>query len=172
MSDLKSLNEYYLSVDKNILENMYKNNNLKNLINLSNKTDIKIFNKKNKKWELKSKDKLIEECNKVKKKEIKVSSIMLSNLAKLSNNNQYKTVSCIYDNLQSKILDIDKIVDCINHIDVSSESNNYEDFKPTIINFNSENESDKKESIENLKINQDLKSEFNSDSYIECYRNC
>ena len=46
MSDLKSLNEYYLSVDKNILENMYKNNNLKNLINLSNKTDIKIFNKK------------------------------------------------------------------------------------------------------------------------------
>ena len=146
MSDLKSLNEYYSSVDKNLIENMFKNNNLRNLINLSTKSDLYIFNKKNKKWQLKSKDKLLKECNQIKKKEIKESSLMLSNLAKLANNNEYNSVYCIYNNLQTKIADIDKIVNCINHINISSESNN--NFNPNIVNFDDIN--NKKESIINF----------------------
>jgi hypothetical protein len=169
MSDFKSLNEYYSSVDKNLLENLSKNNNLRNLINLSTKSDINIFNKKNKKWQLKSKDKLLKECNQVKKKEIKESSIMLSNLAKLSNNNQYNSVSSIYSNLQSKIADIDKIVDCINHIDTTSESVS-QDFKPNIVNFNEISINNKESKIN---LNLDSKSESScSENYIECYKNC
>ena len=138
MSDSKDFNEYYSSVDKNLLENMFKNNNLKNLISLSTKTDLHVFNKKNKKWQLKSKDKLLKECNQIKKKEIKESSLMLSNLAKLSKINEYNSVSDIYSNLQSKIASIDKIVDCINNIGLSSESNDKEsneNFKPNIVRF-------------------------------------
>jgi hypothetical protein len=169
MSDFKSLNEYYSSIDKNLIENLSKNNNLRNLINLSTKSDINIFNKKNKKWQLKSKDKLLKECNLVKKKEIKESSIMLSNLAKLSNNNQYNSVSSIYSNLQSKIADIDKIVDCINNIDTTSESIS-QDFKPNIVNFNEISINNKESKIN---LNLDSKSESScSENYIECYKNC
>ena len=167
MSDIKSLNDYYSLVDKNLMDNMYKNNNLRNLINLSTKSELYLFNKKNKKWQLKSKDKLLKECNQIKKKEIKESSVMLSNLAKLSNNNEYNSVSNIYNNLQTKIADIDEIVNCINHIDVSSESisNN---FNPNIVNFDN-----KKMSSINIELNLDTKSESpSSENYIECYGNC
>jgi len=157
MSDKKSLDKYYSLVDKNLMDNMYKNNNLRNLLNLSTKSELYIFNKKNRKWQLKSKDKLLKECNQIKKKEIKESSIMLSNLAKLSNNNDYKSVSNIYNNLQTKIADIDEIVNCINHIDISSES--VINFDPVIINLDN-----KKDSL----INIDLSDE----NYIECYKNC
>ena len=174
MSDLKSLNEYYSSVDKNLLENLYKNNNLRKLINLSTKSELYIFNKKNKKWQLKSKDKLLKECNQIKKKEIKESSVMLSNLAKLSNINEYNSVSSIYNNLQSKIADIDKIVNCINHIDTSSESINQDFFKPNIVSFDEiPININKKESTINLKLEIDSKSESSCcENYIECYGNC
>ena len=172
MSDLKSLNDYYSSVDKNLLENLYKNNNLRNLINLSSKTDLYIFNKKNKKWQLKSKDKLLKECNQIKKKEIKESSIRLSNLAKLTNNNEYNSVTSIYNTLQSKIADIDKMVNCINHIDTSSESINQDFFKPNIVSFD-EIPINKKESTINLNLEIDSKSESSyCENYIECYGNC
>jgi len=164
MSDIKSLDNYYSLVDKNLMNNMYKNNNLRNLLNLSTKSELYIFNKKNKKWQLKSKDKLLKECNQIKKKEIKESSIMLSNLAKLSNNNEYNSISNIYNNLQNKIADIDEIVNCINHIDESSESIN--NFKLNFINFNNKNNS-------LINLNLDAKSDSSSDeNYIECYGNC
>ena len=166
MSDIKSLNDYYSLVDKNLMDNLYKNNNLRNLINLSTKSELYIFNKKNKKWQLKSKDKLLKECNQIKKREIKESSIMLSNLAKLSNNNEYNVVSNIYNNLQTKIADIDEIVNCINHIDISSESLN--NFNPNIVNFDN-----KKDSLINTDLNLDVKSDSSSyENYIECYGNC
>jgi hypothetical protein len=165
MSDIKSLNDYYSSVDKKLIDDMYKNNNLRNLINLSTKSDLYIFNKKNKKWQLKSKDKLLKECNQIKKKEIKESSMMLSNLAKLSSNNEFNTVSTIYNNLQTKIADIDEIVNCINHIDNSSESIN--NFNPNIVNF------DNKQKLINIDLNLDTKSDSsNYENYIECYGNC
>ena len=44
---------------------MCKNNNLKNLINLSTQTDIYVFNKN----KLKDTDKLLKECQQIKKNE-------------------------------------------------------------------------------------------------------
>jgi uncharacterized protein YydD (DUF2326 family) len=51
--------------------NLPMNNNIKNLILLSSKTELNIFNKKKNKWELKSKDKLLKDYEKIKRKELK-----------------------------------------------------------------------------------------------------
>ena len=48
----------YENVDKQYIDNLCKNSNLKNLILLSSQSNINIFNKKNKKWSLKSQDKI------------------------------------------------------------------------------------------------------------------
>jgi len=120
-----SIEQYYCSVDKNIISDLSKKNNLKNLIYLSTISDIYLFNKKNKKWNLKSKHTLLKECDKVKKKELKKSSIMLSNLAKLDNVRNIKNtnnIKNIYDTLNNKIINIDNIIDYIVNID-STESN-------------------------------------------------
>ncbi len=118
------IDKYYSSIDKSLLTNLCQNNNLKNLINLSTQTDIYIFNKKNKKWQLKSKDKLLKECEQIKKKELKVSSSMLSNLAKLSNLQDGDQVKSICQNLENKISNIDKIISCINKLDSPDIANN------------------------------------------------
>jgi hypothetical protein len=131
------------SIDKKLLTKFCKDDNLKNLIHLSSQNDINIFNKK---WQLKSKDKLLKECEQIKKKEIKTSSFKLSNLAKLNENN-ISSVNEICNNLQQKIVNIDKIVSCINNINTKNE----------ISIFTGEN-------IPKI-------SESSSD-YIECFSNC
>jgi hypothetical protein len=128
-NNIDEIDKYYSSIDKGLINNLCQNNNLKNLINLSTQTDIYIFNKKNKKWQLKSKDKLLKECEQIKKKELKVSSSMLSNLAKLSNIDDSNTVKTICQNLENKILNIDKIMSCINNLETqinkTPNSDNY-----------------------------------------------
>jgi len=138
------IDKYYSSIDKSLLNNFCKNSNLKNLINLSTQTDIYIFNKKNKKWQLKSKNVLLKECDQIKKKELKVSSSMLSNLAKLNNTNDFNTVKSICQNLENKISNIDKIITYINNLDGMSPINSPElnlisnpnKYKPNIVSFN------------------------------------
>ena len=92
------------------MENKNNEINLRNLIQLSNNSDISIFNKNKK---LKNPEKIIKECEKTKKKELKNSSIMLSNLAKLNSKdtNDLKQIKNIYDNLENKITKIDSILD-------------------------------------------------------------
>ena len=77
---MEEINKYYPGIDKNMLTDLCKNNSLKNLINLSTQTDISVFNNN----KLKKKEKLLKECEKIKKQELKKSSTMLSNLAKLN----------------------------------------------------------------------------------------
>jgi hypothetical protein len=113
----KTIDEYYSCIDKNILNDLCKNKDLKNLINLSTITDLYIFNKKNKKWKLKSKDKLLKECETIKKKEIKITSNMLANLAKLNNNYETTNIKKICDNLHSKIINLDNIANYIHNLD-------------------------------------------------------
>jgi hypothetical protein len=112
-----TIDQYYSTVDKNLILNLCKNNNLKNLIKLSTVSDLYIFNKKNKKWYLKSKEKLLKECENIKKKELKTSSIMLSNLAKLNTIQDISNVKDICENLQTKISNLDNLIKCINHIE-------------------------------------------------------
>ena len=90
----KNIDNFYSSIDSNYLDNLCKNSNIKNLINLSVYSDIDIFNKK--KTKLKSKTRILKDCE-IKKNE---SMNMISNLAKININNN-----------------IDNIIKCINKID-------------------------------------------------------
>ena len=115
------------------IENM--NNNIKNLILLSSNTDLNLFNKKKNKWVLKNKNKLLKDYEKIKKKELKSleqikkkelkelqqinkrelkdTHYSLSYLAQLGNNN--------FSVFKHKIDILDKIYDCIAHIDITEE---------------------------------------------------
>lgn len=118
-----NIDEYYASVDKNIINELCTNHNIKNLIYLSSQMDLNPFNKKNKKWQLKSKDKLLKECEQVKKKKFKDLSTTLSHLAKLGNNS-LQDVKIVYKNFEDKIENLEKIIDYVNHIDSNINNNN------------------------------------------------
>jgi len=118
--------------------NLPINNNIKNLILLSSKTDLNIFNKKKNKWELKSKDKLLKDYEKIKRKElksleqikkkelkeiqqinkqaVKETHYSLAHLSQLGNNN--------FSVFKNKIDILDKIYDCITHIDITEDLHN------------------------------------------------
>lgn len=133
MADNNKLDKYS-SIDKSLINKLCQNNNLKNLINLSSLTDINIFNKKNKKWQLKSKDKLLKECELFKKKKLKISSSMLSNLAKLGNTYETENVKNICKELTDDISNIDKIINCIQNLEhtnnqpVNSDNSSTDDY--------------------------------------------
>jgi hypothetical protein len=110
-----NLKDYYSSNNKNLSNSIYSNNNIKNLIYLSSQMDINPFNKKNKKWELKTKEKIIKECEQVKKKKLKDFSSILSNLAKIGSNNTTE-VKSIYKSFENKLDNIDKIITCATYI--------------------------------------------------------
>ena len=115
--------------------NLPINNNIKNLILLSSNTDLNLFNKKKNKWILKNKDKLLKDYEKIKKKELKFLEQIkkkelkelqqinkrelkdthgsLLHLAQLGNNN--------FSVFKQKIDILDKIYDCITHIDITEE---------------------------------------------------
>jgi hypothetical protein len=129
--------------------NLPMNNNIKNLILLSSKTELNIFNKKKNKWELKSKDKLLKDYEKIKRKELKSleqikkkelkeiqqinkqgmkdTHYSLAHLSQLGNNN--------FSVFKNKIDILDKIYDCITHIDITEDlyntpnNNIYDDIK-------------------------------------------
>lgn len=173
----KNIDSYYSNIDKQYINNLCKDNNLKNLINLSTINDLYVFNKKNKKITLKSKDKLLKECNNIKKKELKQSSVVLSNLAKLSGTHDLYLVKNMCDDLQYKITNLNNLIDCIHNIeasqtqqiipikmiDINKENN--------IVNF--DNSSNNNLKIIDIKHNLDNYSLSNdSENFIECYANC
>jgi hypothetical protein len=88
-----NINKYYSVIDNNVLNDSCKNND----INLSVLSEINIFNKK-KKYQLKSKKKLLKECENKKNE----STTLISNLAKLK--------------IDNKIENINKIITCINKL--------------------------------------------------------
>ena len=111
------MEKYYSSIDIKVLNDMCKNNNLKNLINLSTQTDIYVFNKN----KLKDTKKILKECEQIKKKELKKSSTILSNLAKLNQIDDIKNIHDVCQNLEDKITNIDKIIDCVKVLDVNND---------------------------------------------------
>ena len=119
MSDLnENINSYYSSVDKTLLGDLCKNPNLRSLLLLSAESNVNIFNKKRNKWELKPNDKILKECEQYKKKEVKTSSSMLSNLAKLNSSSADVTNVC--HSLENKITNIDKMIACVNTINTNN----------------------------------------------------
>jgi len=143
MSDLnENINSYYSSVDKILLDDLCKNPNLRTLLLLSTESNVNIFNKKKNKWELKPNNKILKDCEQSKKKEVKASSSMLSNLSKLKSSSSDVTNVC--HSLENKITNIDKMIDCVNTIGSLNE----------LSSIYKENLSE------------------SSDSFIECYSNC
>lgn len=118
--DTDNIDKYYSTVDKNVINNLCTDNNIKNLIHLSAKTDINPFNKCKKKWNLKSKNKLLKECENIKKKEFKEIYYRLNNLSKLGNNN-IDDLKNIYKNSENKMDTLHKLINCINNINLSSQ---------------------------------------------------
>jgi len=126
MSDLNEINSYYASVDKTVIGDLCKNPNLRTLLLLSAESNVNVFNKKKNKWELKPNDKILKDCEQTKKKEVKASSSMLANLAKL--NSSSNDVSKVCHSLENKITNIDKMIDCVNTINkdnLSESSDSY-----------------------------------------------
>jgi len=118
--DTDNIDKYYSTVDKNVINNLCIDNNIKNLIHLSAKTDINPFNKCKKKWNLKSKNKLLKECENIKKKEFKEIYSRLNNLSKLGNNN-IDDLKNIYKKSENKLDTLHKLINCINNINLSSQ---------------------------------------------------
>ena len=125
---MNNIDDYNLPLD------LLVNNNIKNLILLSSKTELNVFNKKKDKWVFKSKDTLLRDYEKIKKKELKSleqikkkelkeiqqinkkemkdTHYSLSYLSQLGNNN--------YSVFKNKIDILDKIYDCITNIDITT----------------------------------------------------
>jgi hypothetical protein len=118
--NIDNIDKYYSTVDKNVINNLCTDNNIKNLIHLSAKTDINPFNKCKKKWNLKSKNKLLKECENIKKKEFKEIYSRLNNLSKLGNNN-IDDLKNIYKKSENKMDTLHKLINCINNINLSSQ---------------------------------------------------
>jgi esterase/lipase len=118
--NIDNIDKYYSTVDKNVINNLCTDNNIKNLIHLSAKTDINPFNKCKKKWNLKSKNKLLKECENIKKKEFKEIYSRLNNLSKLGNNN-IDDLKNIYKKSENKLDTLHKLINCINNINLSSQ---------------------------------------------------
>ena len=145
-------NNKYAAIDTSIIDNISNNSNfnIQNLMKLSKDTELYIFNKKYKKWTLKSKEKLIKECENIKKKEIKKTTSILSNLAKI--NPQSTDIRSHYNILEDKISKLDDIVSCLNE-------------------ENLENKEQKMLDLTNV-LKELSDSDSSSSSYIELYSNC
>jgi hypothetical protein len=181
-----------MNIENMNIENM--NNNIKNLILLSNNTDLHLFNKKKNKWVLKNKDKLLKDYEKIKKKELKSLEQIkkkelkelqqvnkrelkdthgsLLHLAQLGNNN--------FSVFKHKIDILDKIYDCITHIDITEEQSRMSNKNIIMQNtrfIKSENNI-KNQQLLPIKIKYTIPNspKFNniissSEQYLECFSN-
>ena len=102
----KNINQYYSNIDKKTLNNLCENENIKSLLFLAALSNVNVLKKNN---QFKSKKNILRECETTKKKYIKSSSVMLSNLSRLSITDSYK-INNIYDDLKDKINTVDEII--------------------------------------------------------------
>lgn len=104
----------YSSDKNNKMKKSYDYEKIKNLILLSEKLNIDIFTKKH---NIKQKNKILKECELIKKKEIKHSSNLLSNLSKLNINSLENDIKQIYTELEFKLNKINNFINYINNIE-------------------------------------------------------
>lgn len=112
-SEIDTIMNYYSTVEKPVITEFCKNIYFKNLLKLSTQVDLHLLSKRNKKWYIKSKDKIIDECNKMKKKKIKDTVSALSNLAKLCPDNSILQLKETNSKLEDKLTNIESLIDHI-----------------------------------------------------------
>ena len=93
-------------MDKKILNNLDNNENVKSLLFLAALSNVNVLKKNN---QFKTRKRIIKDCETIKKKYIKSSSIKLSNLSKLSITDPHE-ITNIYDDLKDKIHTVDEII--------------------------------------------------------------
>ena len=103
--------DFYKDIDDNTIDNICNNNDGKNILELSTLNNISILKKNNKKWNIKSKRKLLTEINYIKKNKIKeLTSLFKTNIEmskiKISNNKLLSELESI-DILKKNIEDND-----------------------------------------------------------------
>ncbi len=106
-------------MDKKILNDLGDNENVKSLLFLAALSNVNVLKKNN---QFKTKKQIIKDCEIIKKKYIKSSSIKLSNLSKLSITDPHE-ITNIYDDLKDKINNVDEIIKKVDII--KPDKNNY-----------------------------------------------
>ena len=171
--------------DYNLPSDLLVNNNIKNLILLSSKTELNVFNKKKDKWVFKSKDTLLRDYEKIKKKELKsLEQIKKKELKEIQQINKKELKDTHYSLLylsqlgnnnysvfKNKIDILDKIYDCITHIDQTNP--------PITKSYDTKSMTRDDEHIENSRIKYSLSDSPNSIDnitlssmqYLECFGN-
>jgi hypothetical protein len=113
-----NIKKYYENVDDTIINKYLNNNKYKNLLELSRKNDIPIFNKGKKKWKIKNKKQMINDCKVKKKKKIKNLSKMIKDLAKEPNFEILTKIKIINKEFENEIINIDSMIE---EIQISSK---------------------------------------------------
>ena len=89
-------------------------NNIDNLLTLQNKSNIKLFKKNNTKLILRDIIKIIDDCNKMKKKKLLELS---NNLKTISHGNiELIKIKQLHDTIYNELNDIEQIINIINNI--------------------------------------------------------
>lgn len=114
-----NIKKYYKNVDQPLIDNYLSNEKFKNLLELSRKNDIPIFNKGKKKWKLKKSKQIINECKSKKKKKLQNLSKMIKELAKQPDYQTLKKIKIINKEVEDDINNIDNMIEEIN---ISSNS--------------------------------------------------
>lgn len=128
---------------------------LKNIIKLCKKNNVELFHDNYKEKKLKKTNKIIEDCNKKKKKTLKIFSTLIKELSYKPNNETLKKLKTINRKFEREIQNLDNIIE-----GVSEEFDKYSNLSSLTENI---------ETKKNYIIQK--KNIINHDNFIEFYSN-
>jgi uncharacterized protein YoxC len=128
---------------------------LKNIIKLCKKNNVELFHDNYKEKKLKKTNKIIEDCNKKKKKTLKIFSTLIKELAYKPNSDTLKKLKTINRKFEREVQNLDNIIE-----GVSEEFDKYSNLSSLTENI---------ESKKNYIIQK--KNIINYDNFIEFYSN-
>ena len=125
---MDNIKKYYKNVDQPLIDNYLSNDKFKNLLELSRKNDIPIFNKGKNKWKLKKSKQIINECKTKKKKKLQNLSKMIKELAKQPDYQTLKKIKIINKEVEKDLTNIDNMIDEINISNTKIKSEKHEEY--------------------------------------------
>ena len=128
---------------------------LKNIIKLCKKNNVELFHDNYKEKKLKKTNKIIEDCNKKKKKTLKIFSTLIKELSYKPNNDTLKKLKTLNKKFEREIKNLDNIIE-----GVSEEFDKYSNLSSLTENI---------ETKKNYIIQK--KNIINHDNFIEFYSN-
>jgi len=121
-----NLENYYKNIDKPIINDCLNKFNLKNLLELSTITDLYVFTKQRKKeWKLKEKRMLLKECDIKRKQKLKAVTESIHELSKNKSKDLLLEVKHKNNSLLNEIETIDTLIETIEKDYPLIESNNF-----------------------------------------------